>query len=207
MEVIMNFTILFGFLSVLSYCVYFTLFITIHSKNREYDIFKHALSDYDIGSTHKLFQIYNLFGILGVLFLAGDFFLASESGFHNLIPVLLILMAVCRIGLSIFKTNIEGEKFTFSAAIHYLFAIGSFALTYIIIDKVDTLLLKQNLTDNIGMLIRIYGYVITIFLAGVCVTMFKPLRFCFAIIERLYILFAGFWFFAIGLVFALTGKL
>jgi hypothetical protein len=116
-------------------------------------------------------------------------------------------MVVCRTGLFIFKTNIEGETLTPSGIIHYLFAIGSFALAYIVIDKVDALLLKQALPNGIDLVIRVYGYAVTAALVGVCITMFKPLRRFFALIERLYLLLIGFWFLAIGAAFAVIGKL
>ncbi len=203
----MSITNLMGAVSFLLYCTNIILFLILHLKNKEYSPMKHAVSDYDIGSTHKLFQAYGWAGNLGALFLSGAFFFSVEPVFSKAIPLLLISMVVCRIGLLIFKTNIEGERLTPSGIIHYLFAIGSFALAYIVIDKVDTLLLKQALPNGIDPVIRVYGYAITVALIGVCVTMFKPLRRFFAFIERLYILLVGFWFLAIGVVFAVIGKL
>jgi hypothetical protein len=202
----MNVIFLVGTASVISYCLYLILFVLIHLKNKEYSFTKHALSDYDIGSTHGLFQIYNFFGSFGALLLAGAFFFSTEP-FHKTIPLFLISMIICRAGVSIFKTNIEGEKITFTAILHYLFAIGSFALAYIIIDKVNTLVLKQELSHGIDLIIKSYNYALTAILIGVCITMFKPLRRFFAVIERLYILLVGLWFLVISFVFAITGKL
>jgi hypothetical protein len=203
----MGITNLMGAVSFLLYCVYFMLFFMIHLKNKEYNPMEHALSDYDIGSTHKLFQVYSWVSNLGILFLSGAFFFSVEHVFPRAVPLLLLLMIACRIGVSIFKTTLEGERLTPSGIIHYLFAIGSFALAYIIIDKVDTLLLKQALPNGVDLAIRVYGYAITAALIGVCITMFKPLRRFFALIERLYILLLGFWFLATGVVFAAIGKL
>ncbi len=203
----MNITNLIGIVSFLLYCIYFVLFFMIHLKNKEYNATKHAVSDYDIGSTHKLFQVYIWVGIFGSLSLSGAFFLSADPMFHIVIPLLLISMVVCRIGLSMFKTDIEGKKLTPKGIIHYLFAIGSFALAYIIIAKVDALFLKQVLPNGVNLAIQIYGYAIMAALIGVGITMFKPLRRFFALIERLYLVLVSSWFLVISAVFAIIGKL
>lgn len=203
----MNIINLMGVVSFLLYCAYFAMFFTMHRKNKEYSPLKHAVSDYDIGDTHKLFQAYGWAGNFGALFLSGAFFSSTEPVFHIVVPLLLISMVACRIGLLIFRTDIEGERLTLAGIVHYLFAIGSFALAYIVIDKVDTLLLKQALPNGVDLAIRVYGYALTAALIGICITMFKPLRRFFALIERLYILLVGFWFLVISIVFAINGQI
>ncbi|MBN1501058.1 MAG: DUF998 domain-containing protein [Spirochaetes bacterium] len=203
----MNIISIAGTFSAAAYCIYFILFVSIHFKNTEYKITKHALSDYDIGSTHKLFQYYNLSGAIAGLSLAAAFYFSDNNIFHSTVPVLFAVMIICRTGLSIFKTAIEGQKLTFISLLHYMFAAGSFAAAFIIIRQVNAQFLERNLQAGIRIIILSYNYLLTIILTAVCITIFKPLRYFFGISERLYILTAATWFFLISILFAVNGSL
>ena len=189
----------------LLYCICLALFVAVHLKNKEYNLFQHALSDYDIGSTHRLFQVYVWIGNLGTLCLAAAFLFSAEPSLRGTIPVLIAAMVVCRIGLSLFKTDLEGRRMTLSGIVHYLFAVGSFALAYIVIARVDSSLLERALPTGVALAVRVYGRVLTAVLAGVCVTMFRLLRRFFALVERLYILSVLIWFMTMGAASAAIG--
>lgn len=182
---------LFAFIMFLSNI---SLFIILHIKNKEYSIAKNAVSDYAIGSSGKLFNIYLWVGTLGYLLFL--FMILNYPGLvlKNILILLLVLIIIFRILLVFFRTDIEGQKLTANGIIHYLLAIGNFSLNYIFIVKFDMRITTVNIYQNYQSLIQMYELALTVILVGVVVTMFRPLRIFFGVVERLYILSIIIWF-------------
>jgi hypothetical protein len=192
--------VFYGIINVLALVMFIAsliLFIIIHIKNKEYSIIKNAVSDYAVGSTNKLFRIYLWAGNLGYIFLFFTVLVNPVLRLDNVFIILLALIIIFRILLGFFKTNIEGQKLTTKGIIHYLLAIGNFGFNYTFIVKYDIKSKMINLLQNYQSLMQIYEIALTIALVGVVVTMFKPLRLLFGIIERIYILGIGIWFIGI----------
>jgi hypothetical protein len=197
-----------GILASVAYLLYFGLFVQLHIKNKEYDMRDHALSDYAIGSTAKLFNFYVLIGNAAAVFLSIAFLILQASQPHYLrVALLLLAMVFCRTLLGVFKTDIEGQKMTIPGILHYLFAIGNFAFAYMAIDAADSNILNQSSIFGNTNAVAIIFVVLTTTLVLVCITMFKPFRKFFGIIERLYILITALWFFGASLLVAINGKI
>lgn len=197
-----------GILAGLAYLFYFVLFVQLHFKNKEYNMKDHALSDYAIGSTAKLFNFYVLIGNAAAVFLSIAFLILQASQPYYLrVAILLLAMVACRALLGVFKTDIEGQKRSISGMLHYLFAIGNFAFAYMAIDAADSNILNRSDIANGTNVVAIIFVVLTTTLVLVCITMFKPFRKFFGIIERLYILLTAFWFFGASLLVAINGRI
>jgi hypothetical protein len=196
-----------GFLAGAAYLLYFGLFIQLHIKNKEYNMRDHALSDYAIGATAKLFNFYVLIGNLAAVFLSIAFLiLQTTQPYYLRVALLLLAMVICRTLLGVFKTDIEGQKRTIPGILHYLFAIGNFAFAYMAIDAADSNILNRS--DQFGGTnAAIIFVVLTTTLVLVCITMFKPFRKFFGIIERLYILLTALCFFGASILVATNGRI
>ena len=108
--------------------------------------------------------------------------------------ILLGLVILFRIGISYFKTDIENTKISIRGIIHYLLAIGNFGLAYTFIAKFD---IRSKIMPELGLyqgIMNAYEIVLTVALIGVVITMFKPLRMLFGLIERVFLLGILVWY-------------
>ncbi len=170
------------------------LFVIMHLRTNDYSIIYNAVSDYAIGNTNRLFRIYLWAGSLGYICLFCMVLLSPVLRLEKIFPILLALVIIFRILLVFFKTNIEGQKTTINGIIHYILAIGNFSFVYIFIVKYDIRSRIIVELRNYQSLVKNYEIVLTIALIGVVISMFKPLRILFGIIERIYILGIALWF-------------
>ena len=180
------------------YLITLIIFFMLHIKNKELNFIEHALSGYALKSTSKLFIIYLVIMNIGNLLLTLSIFLSAKIQFPIFITFFFICMIISRIGLGLFKTNMENEKLTFISILHYIFPIANFALMYTIIINVDEIIIQYGQLVKIKMLFDIYWYAITISLIGVCITMYKFLRMFFGIVERIYIILTNIWLIGIS---------
>lgn len=176
------------------YLVTIALFIGLHFSNSGYNIIEHAVSDYGVGRSARLFGLYAWMGNFGALALAYLFYASAQPGFPALIPLCMVLMVAARVGVTIFKTDLEGSKRTVQGALHYLFAILTFALAYTVIDNATPLLAMRSASDIQHWLLTGTRYAAMLSLVGVVITMFKPLRAFFGRTERVFLVSTLIWF-------------
>ena len=181
------------------YLLTLTLFVALHFSSSGYNALEHAVSDYGVGKSARLFQFYVWAGNVGALALAYLFYISAEPRFPSFIPLCMLAMVVARIGVSVFKTDLEDGKRTRQGALHYLFAILTFALAYVVIDNSTPLLTASALPQ--GWLLMGLRYVAMISLFGVVVTVFRPLRRFFGRVERVFILSTLVWFLVASFAF------
>lgn len=170
----------------------------MHFKNRDYSIFKHAVSDYAIGATSKLFILYCWASNFGAAFLCIIMFRLNYI--PTFIPILVIFMIISRIFLTLFPTDLEGQKLTLTGKLHYLFAISGFALAYIIVDNCTSALSKATEFNSVYSYLHSISLVSMVSLILIVLTLFKPLRSIFGIVERIYLISIATWF----IVFAIN---
>jgi Protein of unknown function (DUF998) len=180
-------------LATIFYALTIVLFFVLHFVKSHYSILKHAVSDYAVGSTAKLFQSYVWLGTVGALVLTVLFYYARQPKFPALIALWTLLMVGSRIGVSVFKTDLEGQTRTREGRIHYVFAILTFAFAYTAIENATPIFIADDATFP-SSLLGILRYIAMISLIGVVVTMFKPLRRFFGVIERVFLLSTLVWF-------------
>jgi hypothetical protein len=179
-------------LATIFYALTIALFFTLHFVKSNYNIREHAVSDYAVGSTAKLFQVYAWSGTLGALALTVLFYYSQQPKFPALIALWVLLMFFSRIGVARFKTDLEGQVRTREGRLHYVFAILNFAFAYTAIENATPIFIADDAT--FPSLLGILRYIAMISLIGVVVTVFKPLRRFFGVIERIFILSTLVWF-------------
>ena len=126
----------FACLSFLACAGQFGILLFLHCRRSGYSPIKHAVSDFGVGRAKHLFQIRIWMDSFGAAALAISFLLGF--GPLSVLPsviVLLLLLAAARIGAGIFPADLEGQKFTGTGLLHYIFAILSFGFAYTVIIK------------------------------------------------------------------------
>jgi hypothetical protein len=186
-------------LAVTLYAVSTGLFFLLHVIQSPYKLTTHAVSDYGVGVTAGLFQFYAWTGTAAALILAILFYFAQKPTFPPIVFVCMLSMVVSRIGVSVFKTDLEGAPRTRQGILHYLFAILTFAFAYTAIANATPVLMSK--TAFSAPLLVILQYIAMISLGCVVITLLKPLHRFFAIAERVFLLSTLLWFLVTSCLF------
>ena len=173
----------------------------LHISNSGYNVLAHTVSDYGVGKAAGLFRLYVWAGNLGALALSYLFYASVDPRLPAFIPLCLLFMVVARIGVSVFKTDLEGSPRTRQGVAHYLFTILTFTFAYIVIDNAAPLLAPSNKPELQKWLLIGLCYTAMISLFGVVITVFRPLRRFFGSIERVFLLSTIVWFLVAGASF------
>ncbi len=137
--------LIFALLSLLGSLVYVVVVVALHVLCTGYNPARNAVSDYGVGQYARLFRVSLWSGSIAVLALLAG--LAAGVGAPPLARsdlVFLGLVAVSRIGESLFPTTVEGERLTRTGALHYVFAIFTFGFTYAAISGMTPVLVKLS---------------------------------------------------------------
>jgi hypothetical protein len=185
--------LLTAYFSILFVGINLILFITLHFYNKEYSITRNAVSDYAVGKSATLFLIYIIISMLAYALLALSIYSSNFKLYSINSLVLLILIIIFRIGLSIFKTDIEGQKLTRNGILHYIFAILSFAALYTFVDSSITDLKNKNVFTYYQIYFSYFKLIYTIILVLVCITLIPKLRKIFGLFERLFLILGSCW--------------
>ena len=108
--------------------------------------------------------------------------------------VFLGLVAVSRIGESLFPTNVEGERLTRTGALHYFFAILTFGFTYAAISGLTPDLVKIHPWHSEKALLTWLAGATLVGLILVVVTLLPRLRRIFGLCERFFLAVTYLWF-------------
>ncbi|GAA5502765.1 hypothetical protein Dxin01_02512 [Deinococcus xinjiangensis] len=191
-----------AFFAALCYAAALGIFVVLHLQNPHYSPIRHAVSDYAVGPSGRLFSVYNLIGTLGALLVAYLFFASRSPVFPSHIITNILLMVAARVGLLLFKTDLEGEKMTTAGRLHYLFAVLNFAFAYMVIADA-TPMLSSMTAAWVQILLGAIKVLAAVSLAGVVITLLKPLRRVFGLIERVFLASVMVWFLCASLILAL----
>lgn len=182
------------------YVVSIALFLGLHLLHSPYSALRHAVSDYGVGPTARLFQVYVWAGNAGALALIALFSFAQQPHFPALIALFMLVMLGSRMGVARFKTDVEGSPRTRAGSIHYLFAILTFAFAYTTIANATPMLVAATPPPLASLLSMLHAVALAA-LIGVVVTVFAPLRRFFAVVERVFLLTTMLWFLAASYAF------
>ncbi len=199
----MNF--IFACSSLLLILSTFFLFFLLHAKGKEYKLLSNAVSDYALGSTAKLFVAYLVISMLAYACL-GMSLVFSPAGLFRIKDLILIFATVAlRIGLAVFKTDLEGEKLSPSGIVHYVLAVCSFATLFMFVDGTLTDLRRLPSLAPYAPLLTAFYAVFTASLVLNCVTLLPKLRKVFGLFERIYLVLGSLWILLLSL-FEITLK-
>jgi hypothetical protein len=182
--------------AVLVYLVQLALFLTLNLRGG-YSLVSHAVSDYGVGPSRRLFTIYGLTGIVAAVALG--IAVLADGRFPDRGGVYLLLMAALRLGVLAFPTDLEGQRLTGTGRLHYLFAIASFALAYMAIDVLNPVALPIVAKWASSVLDGLY-WIVAASLAGVVICLIPALRRIFGLMERVFLVSVMLW----SAVFALA---
>jgi hypothetical protein len=185
------------------YSIVVALFFVFHFINRKLSPVTNAASEYGIGGTASLFVVYGLIGSLGAFSIAVATLITSTATFPTRVPIYLVLLAVIRLGVLRFHTDLQGEKRTKEGRFHFIFAVATFALTYM------TVAAAQPTADaisksTIGIILETLSWTAAISLVAVVVALLTPLRAYFGVVERIFLLSTALWLLTLSSVLALT---
>lgn len=134
-------------------------------------------------------------GNFGAWALAYLFYASAEPGFRPLFPSVCWRWSLLESASAASKPIWRGRGVLGRAqqdALHYLFAILTFALAYVVIDNATPLF--TEVTSSQGWLLTGLRYTAMISLVGVVVTVFRPLRRFFGRVERVFLASTLIWF-------------
>lgn len=191
----------FAIVSVAGTSVYLAVFVALHRLPTGYSPIRNAVSDYGVGRYRRWFTAGLWASSLGVLALAVGLGIGLGSppmAEHDL--VFLGLITLARVGMSVFPTNIEGQRFTRTAALHYVFAIAAFTFTYLAISHLTTQLKPITPWHSVERPLSWLAWLVIPALAGVVITMLRPLRRIFGLFERIFLVTTNVWFLTVAVL-------
>jgi len=176
-------------LAAIGYLTQIIIFFALNIRGG-YSPFAHAVSDYGIGPTKRLFNVYGLVGCAAAILMAVALFV--DDRFPQRASIYLAIVAALRVGVLAFPTDLEGQNLTRVGKLHYLFAIASFALLYMAIDVLYPVGVALFVEPWITVLTTL-KWVVTLSLVGVVVCLVPSLRKIFGLIERIFLLSTMMW--------------
>jgi Protein of unknown function (DUF998) len=186
--------LVFALISLLGSLVYVAVVAALHVLPTGYDLAHNAVSDYGVGQYAPLFRVSLWAGSIAVLALVAG--LALEVGSPPLASrdlAFLGLVAVSRVGESLFPTTVEGERLTRTGALHYVFAVLTFGFTYAAISGLTPALVKLHpWHSEKGLLTWLAGATL-VGLILVVATLLPRLRRIFGLCERFFLLVTYAW--------------
>jgi vacuolar-type H+-ATPase subunit I/STV1 len=174
---------------------YFAVFVALHVLPSGYRPISHAVSDYAVGKYGYLFRVGLWVSALGTLALAVA--LHQGVGAPPLATkdiVFLILIALARVGMTAFPTDLEGQGHSRTGLLHYVFAIAAFTFTYLAISDMTSVLRTLSSAPWTHGALHVTGALVAPELALVVITMIPRLRRAFGLSERLFLLTTNIWF-------------
>ncbi len=184
----------FALISLLGSAVYVAVVLALHVLPTGYDPRHNAVSDYGVGKYAPLFRVSLWAGSIAVLTLLAG--LALGVGSPPLVSrdlAFLGLVAVSRLGESLFPTNVEGERLTRTGGLHYLFAILTFGFTYAAISGLTPDLVKIHPWHSEKDLLTWLAGATLVGLILVVVTLLPRFRRIFGLCERFFLAVTYLW--------------
>ncbi|MCX5562927.1 DUF998 domain-containing protein [Streptomyces sp. NBC_00038] len=200
----MSSALFFAILGLVGLIGYLGIFVALHVLPTGYHPIRHAVSDYAVGQYGSLFRVGLLVSSLGVLFLAIG--LTLDPGAPPLAVsqlVFLYLVPATRLGMALFRTDLEGEKLTRTGRLHYLFAIAAFAFTYAAISGMTPRLTSVSPWQSADGLLSALRWIALVSLVLLIVTLLPRLRTIFGLFERAFLVSTNLWFVTVGICLAI----
>jgi len=194
----MNLLLLSSSIGLITVVIYLGIYILLHFQTSKYNPIRHAVSDYAIGKTKKLFNTYVVFSIISI---AAVWISLINIQSASIIPVLVslafIFLLLGRIFVLVFPTNLEGQKLTGTEVLHYIGAIISFTGAYICMTS-SFFISLANERLIYGILVTISFTALPALLLVIITLLLKPLRQIFGLSERIFLTLFGVWLLTIN---------
>ena len=166
--------------------------ISFQFMNRDYRWFSHAVSDYGVGKTARLFKFYVVAGSIAAPLLAWQFWVAKNPGYPPMILVYLLLVMVGRLGIGFYPNDLRGTPRTKSGHMHHAATLLASTCAYMTVAEA-TPLLAANASAPLFAALTALKHVISADFIVVMVTISTPLRRFFGLAERVFLYAAALW--------------
>lgn len=166
--------------------------ISFQFLNRDYRWFSHAVSDYGVGKTARLFKFYVVAGSIAAPLLAWQFWVAKNPGYPPMILVYLLLVMVGRLGIGLYPNDLRGTSRTKSGHMHHAATLLASTCAYMTVAEA-TPLLTANASAPLSAALIALKHVISADFIVVMVTISTPLRRFFGLAERVFLYAAALW--------------
>ncbi len=201
----MNIAFIFSLLSFLAYLSGSGVLLCLHIKPTEYHPIRHAVSDYGVGNTQRLFNIYLWLASLGAFALAVALMVGLEAPpVPQRAIIFLLLLVGVRICVSLFPTDLEGQPLTRTGILHYIFAILSIGLVYSIMAQLTPFFQMRPDWQSVNSVLKVLLTIATPALIAIVITMWKPLRNIFGLFERLFVITTTLWFLVVSIFLSIS---
>lgn len=168
------------------------LLFSFQVLNRDDPAFAHAVSDYGLGRTARLFKLYVISGSIAAPVLAFQFWQAKSPDYPAAIPAYLLLVMLGRLGIGFFPNDRRGLKRTRGGLIHRGATLLAFTAAFMAISEA-TPLLANAVTGPMSAGLTALKYTASAGFLAVMLTISAPLRPLFGLAERLFLYAAALW--------------
>ncbi len=189
-------------LAAACYASVILLFFALHLVAPQRSMLSHAVSDYGLGGTARLFIVYGVAGCLGAGLLAIATATDRTTGFPVRVTVYLASLAVLRLGVLRFRTDPAGGAATREGRWHYLFAVVTFALTYMAVSAAQPTVDAIS-SSTMRVVMEALGWSAAASLACVVFTLLPPLKIVFGLAERIFLLSTALWLLMLAVTLAM----
>lgn len=167
--------------------------IAFQFLNRDYPLISHAVSDFGVGKTARLFKVYLLAGSIAAPLLGWQFWVARDPNYPVAIPVYLGLVMLGRLTLALFPNDLRDAPRTTAGHIHHAATLVAFTCAYMTVAEA-TPLLAATVTGPLSTALIWLKHLISLDFVLVIVTIYPPLRRFFGLTERLFLYGTAVWF-------------
>lgn len=175
------------------YCLDLIFLISFQFLNRDYSIVSHAVSDFGVGKTARLFKVYLLTGSIAAPLLGWQFWVARDPQYPQIIPLYLGLVMLGRLTLGFFPNDLRGTPRTTSGHIHHGATLVAFTCAFMTVAEA-TPLLAANVTGTLSWALLALKNLISIYFVVIILTISPPLRQFFGLSERVFLYSTAIWF-------------
>ena len=161
--------------------------------NRDYRPFAHAVSDYGVGKTARLFKVYMISGSLAAPLLAWQFWQAINPAYPATLPIYLLLVMLGRLALGLFPNDLRGTTRTRAGQVHHAATLLAFTCAYMTVAEATPLLI-DSVGEPLTTMLSILRHLISAGYIAVVLTISAPLRRFFGLAERWFLYTTALWF-------------
>jgi hypothetical protein len=166
--------------------------------NRDQPMFSHAISDYGVGRTARLFKVYVIAGCIAAPLLAWQFWRSTAPAYPPIITVYLLLVSLGRLVLGLYPNDPLGAPRTTAGQLHHAGTLLAFCCAYMTVAEATPLLLP-TIASPLSEILAVLRHVISIGFVAVVITISPPLRHYFGLAERIFLYATALWFLAASL--------
>jgi hypothetical protein len=175
------------------YCLDLLFLLAFQVLNRDQPLFARPVSAYGHGRTARLFRVYLIAGCIAPPILAWQVHVSGDPDFPVTVTVYLVLVALGRLGIAVWKNDPRGAPHTREGTLHRVATLLAFTSAFMAVVEATPHLVAlheglRSLADEVLKL------VISAAFLAVVLTTSPALRPWFGLAERVFLYSTALWF-------------